>query len=762
MLIKVKTLTGKEIEIDIEPTDKVERIKERVEEKEGIPPPQQRLVFSGKSMNDDKTASDYKVTGGSVIHLVLALRGGYPPAPVGGAARRTAMRPPTGRIENGRNYGLVMVSFLFVLGHRHPVAGEGIVAYNCTHESVTSAEFSLLPNPPCPDFRASHVYEEDYVPLQLLQKKEFSDIHGYGMKVIRTLTIVRCDGVPVTRAYDQRVLKLDRTTVLKTYSSLLWKDDIMEKVGASPIPVVHNGTTRKARNLKGWTDDQEGYCGGSDFSLHGLEYVDSILQATYEILLYDGTMTVQLESNLVRTYSGTTCEYSEGHCEDYVYGDIFWDREEHDRSRCDKDTYVVLYEGKGIIRSYQETAVTEATKVVTVTDDSAAFSLIQTEKLLLCNQVAFRSEHPKLFIIELKHGLRFFQKKELHSLDLDLHAYRDSKFIHLERHLGQSIKELNANVMNKLCSLQSPAIVTLQSLAYTDAMEFAFAWKRKPGHSALVRGEVVHILDCVPVQVKVQPTSQCTHEIPVLYINDTLYMHPRSHVLSRYAETVPCTSLYPVKYRLKGAWYTLAPHLVASHPPQILRTKLNFTSWKYKRLNIGTVGIYSLADINRQRSAILFPVERRAITRQIADTAAGLQTGPRSFDLTALVDPSHFKAIIFSYWNELDNSIRIFGTYSGAILGVGFIYRICTTLCTGTLNGTAVTKMFGKCWGMLACLVPGIAHLALLYGKEEQQRTGKTRVSPRGAWNAYKNNKKPVDEVSINERELQEANGVLV
>jgi len=76
MLIKVKTLTGKEIEIDIEPTDRVERIKERVEEKEGIPPPQQRLIFSGKQMNDEKTAADYKVSGGSVLHLVLALRGG--------------------------------------------------------------------------------------------------------------------------------------------------------------------------------------------------------------------------------------------------------------------------------------------------------------------------------------------------------------------------------------------------------------------------------------------------------------------------------------------------------------------------------------------------------------------------------------------------------------------------------------------------------------------------------------------------------------
>jgi len=76
MLIKVKTLTGKEIEIDIEPEDKITRIKERVEEKEGIPPPQQRLIFGGKQMVDEKTAVEYGIEGGSVLHLVLALRGG--------------------------------------------------------------------------------------------------------------------------------------------------------------------------------------------------------------------------------------------------------------------------------------------------------------------------------------------------------------------------------------------------------------------------------------------------------------------------------------------------------------------------------------------------------------------------------------------------------------------------------------------------------------------------------------------------------------
>ena len=47
-----------------------------MEEKEGIPPPQQRLIFGGKQMADDKTAEEYKIKAGDVLHLVLALRGG--------------------------------------------------------------------------------------------------------------------------------------------------------------------------------------------------------------------------------------------------------------------------------------------------------------------------------------------------------------------------------------------------------------------------------------------------------------------------------------------------------------------------------------------------------------------------------------------------------------------------------------------------------------------------------------------------------------
>ena len=83
MQIKVKTLTGREIELDIEPTDTIFGIKKRVEEKEGIPPEQQRLIYGGKQLGekkdgatDTKTAIEHNIVAGCVLHLVLALRGG--------------------------------------------------------------------------------------------------------------------------------------------------------------------------------------------------------------------------------------------------------------------------------------------------------------------------------------------------------------------------------------------------------------------------------------------------------------------------------------------------------------------------------------------------------------------------------------------------------------------------------------------------------------------------------------------------------------
>ena len=77
MLITIKTLAGRKISLDFELTQKINELKETLQEKEGIPKDQIRLIYSGKVLAEESKIEEFNIQPGTIILMMMNLKGGY-------------------------------------------------------------------------------------------------------------------------------------------------------------------------------------------------------------------------------------------------------------------------------------------------------------------------------------------------------------------------------------------------------------------------------------------------------------------------------------------------------------------------------------------------------------------------------------------------------------------------------------------------------------------------------------------------------------
>ena len=143
------------------------------------------------------------------------------------------------------------------------------------------------------------------------------------------------------------------------------------------------------------------------------------------------------------------------------------------------------------------------------------------------------------------------------------------------------------------------------------------------GYMAVVAGEVVHIVKCVPVEIKMKHRDNCFAELQVTRNNQTFFLTPRTHVLKTKGTEIPCNRILPSLYYVENHWYKILPLPTTAEKPTIVKPMTRPT-WKYtNRAELATSGIYTERELDQIRERIMFPVERPAVLNDLAREMRG-------------------------------------------------------------------------------------------------------------------------------------------
>jgi len=281
--------------------------------------------------------------------------------------------------------------------------------------------------------------------------------------------------------------------------------------------------------------------------------------------------------------------------------------------------------------------------------------------------------------------------------------------------------------MEQKCALEKEILQNALSLASFAPDEMAHRIMKAPGYTAVMAGEALHLVKCLAVECRVRPTDTCYNKIPVTYKNQSLFMLPRTRILTKKGTPRDCNELLPVMYNIQGSWYRLMPRPQETAAPSIIQP-LTKPTWKYvSPSSLATSGIYTNEDLDRLRDHIMFPMEKPSMLNTIARGAMGREIPAGSVSMLNLLDEKSLDQIAENAGQRLWKGFITFGSASAGVIGIFIIIRLIKLVVDTIIHGYALHSIYGWSLHLLGAVWTLVTNLLLYIGAPNQRTDSKNR-----------------------------------
>lgn len=586
-----------------------------------------------------------------------------------------------------------------------------LTGYDCTHPNSEQLSISTYKTLDCHSVVSHTNTTSQYI--QVLNTRKHTQIHTKSCVISKSSLIWRCG------AFSHSLLVTGSLTVLEPISISAEDCDDLHRTGkyktfsGTIISNIKVGTTTTAKVVDIGSVDSTGECEGVTIVRDGITYSKSVQSSEYRIQIHDNKATLNIATQKVLFPEGFTCDYSRGSCASDTYGRRCW-TVENSKTDCGDSQYNLLYEGWA-----NATQSVTSPLVFTVETSSIRFALAVTTPKIICGHTGYLTEDDDLFVLTGRPNTMPHHHTIASVVDYDTFLDTNLKFVFVERNIQNRTTELYDLFNTRYCELNKSYLRNLLSLARRDPEEFAWVYTKKPGYTATLRGEVIHLVKCQGVAVSPRRTEDCYNEMPVLFQNSSYFLRPSTRILVKYGTPVPCSPLAPVLYMVDGVWVKVGGEPYIAPSPTELSPDAE-TTWSYGDIKtLHQIGFLSRDQVQNYRNAILGNVENEAIQSifigrvvsggSVTSQGLNFNSGIETDDLVDKVTDT----VISKLYGIWDFVVR----HLGAILGFAILWDGLCVIISALLHGWLLFKKFGFTGILLAAFWSSLAK-HLLYSPD--------------------------------------------